>query len=896
MKEVIEYTVFISCPGDVAEDREVIENVIKQYSEKHCSDKIQLKVVHSGTVPSKMGKPAQEHINEKISDYDLYIGLMGARFGSPTIQFGSGTEEEFNIAIKQNEENDSLYVSFLFKEVTFTNPSTDAMEQYTKVRDFQVSIQDKGYYRPYKNNEGLENEVTNILADFLSEQEDEKQNPQYSLLTEVPSQDLFAINEDYFHDFLNSLDANISNGYKEKITLNDVYVPLDVAVLGSFDDDYEDKTEEIISSSLIEKYNNQATTNFFLIGDESSGKTAFCRRAFLNFHRNGIIPIIIDGSQIKASSQENLNRLIDKTFSQQYKTDALVSYNALDKHKKLIILDNIDDSTLNKKHKLSIIKKMESIFGHVIITSDQFFLFNASLMEPEEYSKFNHYRKYEIQHIGHKLRDDLTRKWLVAGREHILEDDELYKLADKYGRTIEAVLGSNYVPRRPFVILVLLQGIHCGTESSDLTHSSFVRYYQFLIDETLLKRVPKEKIDLYYAFLPEIAYLIFQHNTQSFTKDQFNALIKEYAERKDIDSHHLVNLKSHLITLGMLVFDDENEAYRFKHNYTYFYFLGQYFEENMSRPKVSAQVVDICNKIHIRENANIVIFLSYHTRDTLIIGTLLDKAETLFSDEEVFDFGKENTSKLNQLVTQAPKIILQHGKEKSERDESLRNRDKAEKQFGNDDKDLNVLDFGEKIILAFRTVEIIGQLLKNHAYKLDAGPKQEMFTKATNLSMRGLNALVDHFLDPDQLVEFIQSEDSASLENEEEAKEIIFSLAHLIITCFIKATANFTGAEMLRKTYEKSLESNNSKALRFINLSIGLDNYQEPPLAELKRIANDCKTDFLATSALRSIVQGWLRMRPMQDIQKKQMICDTVGISMKKQRQIENRKIRSKAN
>lgn len=889
MKKIKEYTIFISCPGDVAEDREIVENVIKQYSQKRCPDQIQFKVVHSGTVPSKMGKPAQEHINEKISGYDLYIGLMGARFGSPTQKFGSGTEEEFNIAIKKKEENDSLYVSFLFKEVSFTNPSTDDMEQYKKVKEFQIGIQDKGYYRPYKNNEGLENEITNILADFLNEREDEQQNPQYSLLTEVPSNDIFAIDEDFFHDTLNSLDANISNGYKEKITLNDVYVPMEMSVLGSFDDDYEDRPEEIICSSMLDKYDNQDVTNFFIVGDESAGKTAFCRRVFLNFHRNGIIPIIIDGSQIKASSQERIERLIEKSFIQQYKADALVSYKALDKHKKLILIDDIDTSTLNNKHKLLTIKKLESLFGHVIVTSDQFFLFNASLTAPEEYSKFNHYQKYEIQHIGHKLRDELTRKWLMAGREHQLEEEELYKLADKYGRTIETVLGSNYVPRRPFVILVLLQGIHCGTESSDLTHSSFVRYYQFLIDETLLKRVPKEKVDLYYAFLPEIAYLIFQGSNHSFTKEQFSSLIKEYAERKDIDTHDLINLKSHLITLGMLVLD-ENEAYQFKHNYTYFYFLGQYFEENMSRPEISTQVVDICNKIHLRENANIVIFLSYHTRDTLIIGTLLDKAETLFKDEEVFDFGKANTSKLNQLVTQAPKIILQHGKEKVERDESLRHRDKAQKQFGNDDKDLNVLDFGEQIILAFRTMEIIGQLLKNHAYKLDAEPKQEMFTKATNLSMRSLNALVDHFLEPDQLLEFIQSEESANIESEEEAKEIVFSLAHLIITCFIKATANFTGAEMLRKTYEKSLESNGNKAFKFVNLSIGLDHYQEPPLAELKQIANDCKTDFLAMSALRSIVQGWLRMRPMQDIKKKQMICDTVGISLKKQRQIENKK------
>ncbi|MCK5374875.1 MAG: hypothetical protein KAJ40_06280 [Alphaproteobacteria bacterium] len=60
-------------------------------------------------------------------------------------------------------------------------------------------------------------------------------------------------------------------------------------------------------------------------------------------------------------------------------------------------------------------------------------------------------------------------------------------------------------------------------------------------------------------------------------------------------------------------------------------------------------------------------------------------------------------------------------------------------------------------------------------------------------------------------------------------------------------------------------------------------------MTELKQIANDCKTDFLAMSALRSIVRGWLKMRPMQDISKKQKICDAVGISLKTPRLTDNK-------
>ncbi|MCK5375383.1 MAG: DUF4062 domain-containing protein, partial [Alphaproteobacteria bacterium] len=792
MQEVKEYTVFISCPSDVSKDREVVENTVKTFSETCCSGKkITFKTVHLDKVPAKMGKPAQEHIHEKINDYDLYIGLMGKRFGTPTKNFGSGTEDEFRTALKKCQDGEDIYVSFLFKDINLDTPSIDEMEQYIEVKKFKESISDDGLYMPYNSNEALNNEITKILADFVEQHDVGTQNPQYSLITEVPSSDAFIINKEFFNETLNSLDANISNGHKERITLGDVYVPLDMSVVGSANAKNEDCLEETINASSIEEYNNQESVKYFVVGDESSGKTAFCRRVFLNFHSAGIIPVIIDGSQIKTVNQTKINKIIENAFKQQYREEALACYKELDQHKKLLIIDNLDASSLNNKHKLLTVKKLENTFGHVIATADHIFLFNTKLMTPEEYNKFGNYQKYQIDSIGHKIRDELTRKWLLAGREHCLEDYELYKLADQYGRTVENILGSNYVPRRPFVILVLLQGIHCGTTNSDLTHSSFVRYYQFLIDETLLKRVSPEKVWLYYAFLPELAYLTYKGGEHSFTKGSLDNLINEYAEKKDIDTHDLIALKGHLITLGMLAFDDDGN-YKFKHKYTYFYFLGQYFEKNLNNPEISSQVTEICERINLHENANIIIFLSYHTDDPFVIGTLLDKAEKLFSEEDVFDFGKTNTSKINQLVSQAPKMILEHGKEKSEREKTLKHRDNVEKKYGKkDNQDLNVLDFGEQIILTFRTIEIIGQLLKNHA-DLDAGPKQEMFTKATNLSMRSLNALVDHFLDIDQLMEFIRSEDSANIEDEEEAREIVFALAHLIITCFIKAKANFT--------------------------------------------------------------------------------------------------------
>jgi Domain of unknown function (DUF4062) len=43
-----------------------------------------------------IGRP-QTTVDRMVREADLFVGLLGKRFGTPTCYAGSGTEEEFNI-------------------------------------------------------------------------------------------------------------------------------------------------------------------------------------------------------------------------------------------------------------------------------------------------------------------------------------------------------------------------------------------------------------------------------------------------------------------------------------------------------------------------------------------------------------------------------------------------------------------------------------------------------------------------------------------------------------------------------------------------------------------------------------------------------------------------------
>ena len=249
----------------------------------------------------------------------------------------------------------------------------------------------------------------------------------------------------------------------------------------------------------------------------------------------------------------------------------------MDKFKKILIIDDFDDCKLNDKYKILLLTELDKKFGNILVTADTLFLFNANVSFPKEFSKISHFNTFKIKDIGHKLRDELIRKWVVAGREESISEQETYSITEKYRHVIDNVLGTNYVPRKPFIILVLLQALQSGS-ANEIAHSSFVRYYKYLIDSTILHNIPKNKTELYYAFLPEIAHKMFLSDEKHLSKEDFEGLITEFSKRKAISESDLTDVKSNLLSLGVLI--KNAEFFKFKHSYTYYYFISQYFSDN----------------------------------------------------------------------------------------------------------------------------------------------------------------------------------------------------------------------------------------------------------------------------------------------------------------------------
>jgi hypothetical protein len=97
--------VFIASPGDVAEERGMAESVVQELNRTLCKAlclRLELLRWETDTFPG-LGSDSQAVINEQIAeDFDIFVGILWSRFGTPTPRAESGTEEEFNRAVARS--------------------------------------------------------------------------------------------------------------------------------------------------------------------------------------------------------------------------------------------------------------------------------------------------------------------------------------------------------------------------------------------------------------------------------------------------------------------------------------------------------------------------------------------------------------------------------------------------------------------------------------------------------------------------------------------------------------------------------------------------------------------------------------------------------------------------
>jgi len=144
---ITQYELLISCPGDVKKEVELIKEVVHKFNSefsKTLGIMIQERHWVKDSYPASGDKP-QEILNKQfINECDAAVAIFWTRFGTPTDEYGSGTEEEIEKMLSMGKQ-----VFMYFSDSPVSLSEIDS-EQYEKVKEFKGKYTDRGLYWEYK--------------------------------------------------------------------------------------------------------------------------------------------------------------------------------------------------------------------------------------------------------------------------------------------------------------------------------------------------------------------------------------------------------------------------------------------------------------------------------------------------------------------------------------------------------------------------------------------------------------------------------------------------------------------------------------------------------------------------------------------------------------------------
>lgn len=244
MKEIKQINLFISCPGDIKDELNSIEVIVKEFNKTFGEiSNFVIQIVHwNEDTYTDIGEDGQEIINNQI-DYDILIGILWMKLGTPTKRDKSGTVEEINRAIKNPEKQQLVY----FKTATPNNLNSINTSELNDIMLFKKELSNKLLYKEFESIDKFETlfrlNLSNLIKDkFIDEQKpaqssteiispkkDVKYQNIVSLIDEIENStkdnfedvDIFKINENGHKCFdKTTINLTILTGYITKLTVN----------------------------------------------------------------------------------------------------------------------------------------------------------------------------------------------------------------------------------------------------------------------------------------------------------------------------------------------------------------------------------------------------------------------------------------------------------------------------------------------------------------------------------------------------------------------------------------------------------------------------------------------------------------------------------------------------
>ena len=192
------------------------------------------------------------------------------------------------------------------------------------------------------------------------------------------------------------------------------------------------------------------------------------------------------------------------------------------------------------------------------------------------------------------------------------------------------------MPSFPIFLLIILQSTETAAPSS--IGSTYGHYYQFLITRTLIENgVKPEDLDAYANYISELAFSqYFKLHRKEISRKDYLEWHQSFCDDFGVDwEPHRV--RATLLAANILA-DEATGIIYFKYQYVYYFFLAKRLATGIADQSIRDSVLHMCDRLHIAEYANVILFLIHHSNDNSFSIASRDRRRPCLMDNRSSDW------------------------------------------------------------------------------------------------------------------------------------------------------------------------------------------------------------------------------------------------------------------
>lgn len=703
-------------------------------------------------------------------------------------------------------------------------------------------------------------------------------------------------------DLLNSPGASFTHRRKDRVTLQDIFVWPNLKHSKS-----ENETGQILgdtsfvsASTLVDDFGSLPST-VVIKGAEQHGKSALAQMLCLQLQRKDVCPLMIDASKISSWKENSLQERIDSAVKQLYGEHAPESFWKLAPSDRVLILDNFDLTQLSKGY-ASGVRILKKLFGKVVLMLDSYPGMDVVLSEFLLDENLADSKIYEILPTTFHHRLELIERWLSIGRPVGATEEIIKTMAAKMAKVVDETIGRNLIPAVPLFVLIILQRAEIDQDLNTVVQSGSHGFlYESMIQQALTNRVPCNLVTslTYLTSLAATMNLHSQGAQAGLSQSQYEKFHVNHCERFDLELS-VGPMQTQLEAADLL--SQSQGVVRFKYPFHEYYFLARHLSQIDDWPTLEAQIDALVAAVHSERSANVLLFLAHLKRNPKIADKILAHATLLFSEyEEVNLFSKTlglpapSALDIRQILVEGSRA---HGLALHQQDEAD---DEESQKALSDAAEERLKDRVSEVVSmngAFKTLQVLGQVLRNHAGEIERNEKQSLVNTCVAMGLRILTFLYQVIDESqDDLIQMRSMQLRAERENisEVELAEALEDytpslVASLTVGTLIKI-ANAVGSEELSLTLRDVLSTSDTR--RMVRLVTQLEHFSDFPMEDLKVFEAELLRDRppLPYSVLRRFLIRRFYLFPVIE-ELKQAVLVRFDIKAKHFQMLEQKKLR----